>query len=234
MPGPDPNVTRPPPFASQRRPFDAGAQLSDNRGLAMKQHLLVLVAAIVAAAAGCGKSSDLPSMKAEASGLVKAYAERVAALDLRTKDLVQRGNKLQLGPDALPASNQLGDVITELLPGMQQVVREAPARLDAIEKNDKVSEAQRIDELRTYSHQISTRLAGDWRKANTKLDAVEAWLFRVEHRPHVQPPTPPATPTPTPAPEPAQPGSDAAGAAGGTMPAGDPKAAGDDAGNAAR
>jgi hypothetical protein len=191
----------------------------------MKQHLLVLVAAIAAAAAGCGKSPDLPPMKAEATAIVRSYAERVAALELRAKDLVERGKVLQLGPDALPASNHLSDVITELLPGMHQLVREAPGRFDAIEKNDKLDEQKRIEELRAYSHQLSTRLAGDWLRTNAKLDSVEAWLFREERRP------PAATPAPAPAPAPGQPGSDPAG---GTMPAGDPKAGGDDAGNATR
>jgi hypothetical protein len=186
----------------------------------MKQHVLLFVAAI-AAAAGCGKPSDLRPMQEEANGLAKSYEERVAALDRRAQDLLKRGGKLQLGPDAEPASDQLGDTLRVLIPGMQAVVREAPARIDRIVKDEKLGEPKKLDELRSYTDQIQTRLASDWLRASTKLDAVEAWLARAESRPRVQrpepaapppaAPEPPATTVPAPQPEPApQPAPDGA------------------------
>ena len=103
-------------------PFDAACHLSDNRALAMKQ-LVVMFAIVAAAAAGCGKSSDLRPLKEETNGLVSGYAEQLAALDLRKQDLIRRGNALQLGPDSMPASTQLGEVINEIIPSMQALVR---------------------------------------------------------------------------------------------------------------
>jgi hypothetical protein len=193
----------------------------------MKQHVLLFVAAI-AAAAGCGKPSDLRPMQEEANGFARSYEERVTALDRRAQDLLKRGEKLQLGPDSEPASDQLGDLLRVLIPGMQAALREAPARIDRIVKDEKLDEPKKLHELRSYTDQIQLRLTNDWIRANAKLDAVEAWLSRAEARPRVSRPEPAAPP---PAAEPPPPGSDAAG---GTLPAGDPRAAGDDAGNAAR
>jgi hypothetical protein len=233
------------------------AILSDNRALAMKQ--LVVLFAIAAAAAGCGKSSDLRPLKEETNGLVSGYAERLAALDLRKQDLIRRGNALQLGPDSMPASAQLGEVINEIIPSMQALVRSAPGKLESIDKDPKLDEQQKLVQVRALAYQLDTQLTNGWIRANTKLDAVDAWLARVETRPRAQqqapqPPPPPGgtppMPTQPPAGEPAGGtggaaggaggtggaaggAGDAAGAAGGTYPAGQPQQ-GSDAANAAK
>jgi hypothetical protein len=220
--------------------------LSDNRALAMKQ--LVVLFAIAAAAAGCGKSSDLRPLKEETNGLVSRYAERLAALDLRKQDLLRRGNALQLGPDSMAASAQLGDVINEIVPGMQALVRSAPGKIENIDKDPKLDEQQKLAQLRVLAYQLDTQLTNGWIKANAKLDAVDAWLARVETRPRAQqaqqpaPAQPPAPGAASPMPTQQPGGADgaaggaaagAAGAAGGTMPAGQPQQ-GSDAANAAK
>jgi len=232
------------------RPFDAACHLSDNRALAMKQLVVLFAIAAAAAAAGCGKSSDLRPLKEETNGLVSGYAERLAALDLRKQDLLRRGNALQLGPDSGPASAQLGDVINEIIPGMQALVRSAPGKIESIDKDPKLDEQQKLAQLRALAHQLDTQLTNGWIRANSKLDAVDAWLSRVETRPRAQqaqqqaPAEPPAPGAAAPMPT-QQPGAagaagggagaagGAAGAAGGTMPAGQPQQ-GSDAANAAK
>lgn len=156
----------------------------------MKQHVLLFVA-VTAAAAGCGKSSDLAPMAAEAKGIAEAYQGKVTELDKRAKDILRRGQDLKLEADS-PANDQIYDAVKTLIPGMQAVVRDAMARIPKLVADDK------LDELRIYSHQMEDRLESDWVKANTKLDTAEAWLFRAESRPRA--PQPAAAPTQAPEP----------------------------------
>jgi len=173
----------------------------------MKQHVLLFAAVTAAAAAaGCGKSSDLAPTVAEAKGITESYQVRVAELEKRAQDILQRGGALQLGTDS-PGGDQLYDAVKTIIPGMQAVVRGALIKIPQVASDEKLDEQKRADELRRYSHQIEERLAGDWVKANAKLDTAEAWLFRAESRPRMQvtpiPTPPPSQPTPEPAPAPA-------------------------------
>jgi hypothetical protein len=171
----------------------------------MKQHVLLLLFVAAIAAAGCGKSSDLAPTAAEATGIAKSYQPRVAELEQRAQELVRRGNAIQLGADATPASDQLAGVIKDLIPRMQKVVQEAPTRIEQTLEDDKLDEAKKLEELRTYSHQIATELDTNWTRANAQLDAVDAWLSRAERRAATPTPTPPTTTAPatnTPAPQP--------------------------------
>lgn len=208
-------------------PFDAAGQLSDNRGLDMKQLVLAfaLAAATAAAAAGCGKSSDLRPLKEETTGMVAGYAERVAALDQRKQDLLRRGGAARIDTGAL-----LADVTRSLLPGLQALVQGAPAQIDGIEKNPKLDEQQKVTALRAYAVQAEEKLEDGWTLANARLDAAEIVISRAEGQARAQAAAP-APPTPAPA-EPA-PAGDAAGAAGGTYPAGAPQE-GSAAANAAK
>jgi hypothetical protein len=190
----------------------------------MKQHLLLFAAVI--AAAGCGKSSDLAPVAAETTSFVKNFEEQGAALDGRAKALDRRVQELAargaIPPEFTPARQQLDVVLRDLLPRMGNGVKEAAPWIARTLGDDKLDERRKLDELRAYAQRIRTGLTNDWIAANAKLDTVEAWVARVEGQ-RAQPPAPPPPP-PTPD----------SGAAGGTFPAGDPKATGNDAGNAAR
>src|SRR5438045_2217267 len=143
----------------------------------MKQHLLLFVAVTAAAAAaGCGKSSDLAPTAAEARGIAEAYQVRVAELEQRAQELVRRGGDARVESDA----------IRTIIPEMKGIVRDALVKIPRLVADDKLDEQQKIDELRTYSYQLEDRLATDWIKANAQLDTAEACLFRAEHRPRMQ------------------------------------------------
>jgi hypothetical protein len=191
----------------------------------MKQHLLLFVAAI--AAAGCGKSSDLAPVAAEANSFVKNFDEQGAALDGRAKALDRRVQELgargAIPPEFAPAKQQLDLVMGLLLPRMSNGVKEAGPWIARTLGDDKLDEGKKLDELRAYTQRLRNGLTNDWIAANEKLGTVEAWLARIESQPRMQ-----AAPPPPPPPSPE------GGAAGGTFPAGDPKATGNDAGNAAR
>ena len=218
-------------------PFDAARHLSDNRGLAMKQLLLAPVLAsalaLVFAAAGCGKASDLRPLKEETTGMVSSYAERLAALEQRKQDLSRRGAAFLQTEEARPVKAQLDEVAGVILPGMQVAVRTAPARIDAVEKDAKLDEQNKVAALRAFAAETEEKLADGWLLATAKLDAVEVWVNRGVARPAQQAAQPqPGTASPMPA-QP-QPGAgDAAGAAGGTYPMGQPQQ-GSAADNAAR
>jgi len=205
------------------------AHLSDNRGLAMKQHLLLFAAAIVAAA-GCGKSSNLAPVAAETTGFVKNFEEQGAALDGRAKALSRRVQDLAarggIPPELAPAKQQLDVVLGDLLPRMGNGVKEATPWIARTLGDDKLDEGKKLDELRAYAQRLRTGLTNDWIAANAKLDTVESWLTRVEAQ-RAQPPAAAPPPPPPPAPE-------GGGAAGGTFPAGDPRATGNDPANVAR
>jgi hypothetical protein len=180
----------------------------------MNQHAVLFAAAIAAATAvGCGKPSDLRPMQEETNSLVKSYEEKVTTIERRAQDLIQRGNKLALGSDAAPASGQLADVVRELLPTMQREVKEGPARIERIVKDDKLDEERKLAGLRAYQAEADERLRESWIRANAKLDAVEAWLGRAEVQPRAQRPAP-AAPPPAPEPAPATAPEAAAGSAG--------------------
>jgi hypothetical protein len=148
----------------------------------MKQHVLLFVA--VTAAAGCGKSSDLAAMAAEAKGIAEIYVERVAELDLRKQELVRRRDALKLEADS-PGMKQLDDLVQNL-PRLQAAVREAPGKIESIRKDEKIDEQKKIEELRSLSHWLEDKIANDWVEANAMLDTVDAWVFRAESRPRVQ------------------------------------------------
>ncbi len=174
----------------------------------MKQHVL-LYAAALAMAAGCEKSSDLAPVAAEANGIAKSYEARVTELQQRADDLERRRRALQPGAESAQAATLIAEVSRDLLPRMQTAVREAPVRIERTAQEDK------LVELRAYAHQIRSELGHNWTQANAQLDAVEAWVFREEHRPRAQAPTPaqPVTPPPPPMPAPAD-----QAPAGGTAP----------------
>ncbi len=153
----------------------------------MKQHALLFVAAL-ALAAGCEKSSDVAPVAAETHGIVKSYQPRIAALQQRVDDLERRRSALQPGAEMAQASTLIAEV-SKLLPQMQTVMREAPARIDRTAKDDK------IVELRAYSHQVQRELEDTWTRANTQLDLVAGWVSREEQRPRMQAAAP-ATQTP--------------------------------------
>jgi hypothetical protein len=205
----------------------------------MKQLLLapVLASALAlvfaAAAAGCGKASDLRPLKEETTGMVSNYAERLAALEQRKQDLSRRGSAFLQTEEARPVKAQLDEVTGVILPGMQVAVRTAPARIDAVEKDAKLDEQKKVAALRAFAAETEERLADGWLLASAKLDAVEVWVNRAaaQTAPQTAPPQP-GTASPMPAPP--QPGAgDAASAAGGTYPAGQPQQ-GSAADNAAR
>jgi len=210
----------------------------------MKQLALVSAFALALAAAACGKSSDLRPLKEETTGMVNHYAERVAALDQRRADLTRRGSAILQKDDARSVKSQLDEVSTQILPGLVRVVKEVPVQIDAVEKDGKLAEPQKVAALRALAIEAEERLADGWLLANGKLDAVEIWLTRAEGRPAAaQPaplppggaspqPTPPAQPTPEPGAAGGAAG-DAAGAAGGTYPMGAPQQ-GSAAANAAK
>lgn len=152
----------------------------------MKQHALLFVAAL-ALAAGCEKSSDMTPVAAEAHGIVTSYQPRVAALQQRVDDLERRRSARPPGAEMAQASTLIAEV-RKLLPQMQTVLREAPARIDRAAKDDK------IVELRAYAHQVERELDATWTRANAQLDLVAGWVSREEQRPRMQaaaPSTPP-------------------------------------------
>jgi hypothetical protein len=213
----------------------------------MKQHALLFAAALVAAAAaGCGKSSDLAPISAEASGIIEFYQARATHLEQRARDLVRRRDAIRPGPEVQHVMAQLTHALEDLIPTMQRNMQEAKARISGAASDDKTDPDKKVAALRTYRYQLEHGLTEDWIQANAQLDAVEALLDRLESRraqaptggagtaPATNTPVPPNTPTTEPAPAGAggagAGGADAAGgaagAAGGTFPAGDPRAAG--------
>lgn len=216
----------------------------------MKQHALLFAAALAAAAAGCGKSSDLAPISAEASGIVEVYQARVTHLDQRARDLVRRRDAVRPGPETQHVMAQLTHALDDLIPTMQRNMQEAKARISGAASDTQTDDAKKVAALRTYRYQLEHGLTEDWIQANAQLDAVEALLYRLENRraqaptgetgtaPAPNTPVPPTTPTTEPAPAGAggagAGSADAAGgaaggaggAAGGTFPVGDPRAAG--------
>lgn len=175
----------------------------------MKQLSSVMfVLAIAAAAAGCEKSQDLTPLAEEAQGVVETYRPQIDQLNRRAEDLVQRGMALKLdGPDALPASNLLGDARTKLNE-LKIAINEAPNRIAA------ARQAGKVPDLAGYLHRLRDQLGEGQISARANLDAVEGWLGRVEDRAKQPPQETPA--------------AGAAGAAGGTQPAGEPAPTGAD------
>lgn len=155
----------------------------------MKQHALLFVAAL-ALAAGCEKSSDVAPVAAEAHGIVKSYQPRGAALQQRVDDLERRRSALPPGAEMAQASTLIVEV-RKLLPQMQTVLREAPARIDRTAQEDK------IVELRAYAHQVERELDDTWTRASSRLDLVVGWVSREEQRPRMQAAAPAATPPAT-------------------------------------
>jgi hypothetical protein len=115
---------------------------------------------------------------------------------------------------------------------MQGKAREAQARIAALRNDAKLDEQQKADQLRAYSYEIHDQLAASWIQINARLDLADAWLSRAEGQRAQQQQQ--AAPAAAPQPEPATEPTNSSGAAGGTFPAGDPRAAGAGSDAAAR
>jgi len=191
----------------------------------MKQLALVFAAAAAVAAAGCEKSSDLAPVTAEAKGIFNNYQQGLTELEQRVQELGRRRGAVALG-EVQPALERHLTELTSLLPGMQKNLRDAQAEIARTTADTKSDEPQRVAAIRTTSYRYHDRLAKDWIRINAKLDAVDALVSRAEQRAQAPTPAPTApTPTvPTGTPPPAEP--DPSAAAGGTFPAGDPRAQG--------
>jgi alkylated DNA repair dioxygenase AlkB len=153
----------------------------------MKQYALLFVAAL-ALFAGCGKSSDVAPVAAEAHGVLASYQPRIAALQQRVDDLERRRNALPPGAEMAQASTLLADV-SKLILQMQTVVREAPARIERAARENK------LVELRAHAHQAQRELAATWTRASAQLDLAWGWVSREEQRARMQAAAP-ATPRP--------------------------------------
>ena len=151
---------------------------------------LLLSFVLALAAAGCGKPSDLAPLAEEAHGVVTTYRPRIAELEDRAEQLVQRGLALKLeGPESLPASNLLGEARTRLNE-LKVALDGAKGQIAAAEK------AGKPEELSRFLDRLRTQLAEGELAINANLDAVDAWLARIENRPRLQPQAtpPPADP----------------------------------------
>jgi len=150
--------------------------------------LSVLPFVLALAAAGCEKPSDLAPLAEEATGVVKTYRPRIAELENRSDNLIQRGLALKLdGPEVAPASDLLGNSRLRLNE-LKQALDGAKGQIAAAEK------AGKPEDLLRFLHRLRTQLADGRLTVNADLDTVEAWLARVENRPRLQQAPPPTTP----------------------------------------
>jgi hypothetical protein len=188
----------------------------------MKQLALVFAAAAAFAAAGCEKSSDLAPVTAEAKGILDNYQQGLTDLEQRVQELGRRRGTVALGEVQPAVERHLTELTATLLPAMHKNIRDAQAEIARATADTKPEEPQRVAAIRATSYRYHDRLAKDWIRINAKLDAVDTLVSRAEQR--AQAPTPAPTAPTTSVPPPAEP--DPSAAAGGTFPAGDPRAQG--------
>lgn len=149
----------------------------------------VLLSALVlaAAAAGCGKPSDLVPTVEETRGLAETSQRRIAELGSRAEELARRGASLKLdGLDPQPVLALLGEARGRLQE-LATATEAAKGQIAAAEK------AGKPDDLARYQNRLRDQLADGQLIVNANLDAIEAWLGRAENRPRLTAPaTPPA------------------------------------------
>jgi hypothetical protein len=141
--------------------------------------LLSVLVLAAAAAAGCGKPSDLVPTVEETRGLAENAQHRLAELGRRGDDLARR--LLSLKPDGLDPQPVLG-LLGEARTRHQELMRAteaAKAQIAAAEK------AGTPDDLAKFLTRLRAQVADGQLIINSNLDAIEAWLVRAENRPRL-------------------------------------------------
>lgn len=158
--------------------------------------LATLFALSLALSGGCGKTSDLPHMQQEASGMVVNYAARFDDLRRRGEAIMQRGNSLGVSQTEAQVPLQVFGAAMNRLDGLSKRATAATAEINSLAaKGDRLA-------LQRLSDSLRTELRSGFTEINADLDAVESWISIAEQRPRqVAAGTPgsgdPAAPAPT-------------------------------------
>lgn len=131
----------------------------------------ILLLALVLAA--CGKTDDMPAMRAEAEGMIKNYQLRFDELNRRADSIMQRGNAIGVtSPDAANAS-RLFATSKGKLEQLRGDAGNAPGELAKIK--DRLELQRAIDR---HSQQFKS----GFMQINADFDAVESWITLAENR----------------------------------------------------
>ncbi|MCW5809345.1 MAG: hypothetical protein KIT31_43730, partial [Deltaproteobacteria bacterium] len=184
----------------------------------MKKLARTLVLALaVSSVVGCAKASDLAAKQQETVAYAKSYNARLAELFQRGKDYPARVDDLASELGGAEARTTLASAST-IYRSMKVLVDSVPGQIEAAIKAGKPEELRKIAtsldvhttppntavapptdmvvELQRVMDNLNARLEDGYIESNAKLDAVEAWLYRMEGR-HGAEPAPVAHPAPT-------------------------------------
>jgi len=178
----------------------------------MKHWVLLAILAVAA----CEKTSDLPAMQQEMTGMVKSYAAKFDELEQRGSQLTQRLKTLPSeSPSLIDANNTLaeaGNRFRELHDVLGRVPNEIKAAVTAGKPDqlrqisdglmgnptEKAPPTELEVELARANDALRRRLEEGFVEINSALDAVDSALALAENRPAA--PATQKTETPAPAP----------------------------------
>ena len=161
--------------ATTPRPFDSRVRSCDNRGVKLR----TLALAVLLAAGGCEKSSDLTPMQQEASGMLESYTAELEYLQRLHGQLAQRASRLSSHAEASAAKMRLDEAGAKLA-AVRAHLTQVPAQINnATTTGAKPAGEARLGLQRTIDR-MRTTVVRQTTEAFAALSAVETWIANAE------------------------------------------------------
>jgi hypothetical protein len=165
------------------------------------KHRIFILAALVAAPA-CSKRNDVPVLQEDAVAIAKYYAPQNDAFQRRLDALLRQAQGLPSVPPQPIA--EVREKLSELVKRDSEVAHDA----DAIAKDEKLPEADKLAKLSQLVEETTKRNEEDGTVIHDDLTALEGWVAR--NATPARPAAPPPPPTPPEGELPAEPTSEGA------------------------